>query len=131
MQTIFKGFIMGLDLSINVQVESYHLTHNLCELCSKVPVGKHKKYISVTEFEYEELNLYDVLWRGDEHNLDTPSDMKEYLLEGLNYLEKNYNSLSKYNPDNGWGHIDRVIKVVEALIKDASIYPGAYLQYDR
>jgi hypothetical protein len=96
-----------------------------------VPVGEHKKYTSVTEWEYENLTLYDILWRADEHCLYSPSDIKEYLVKGLDYLEENYGDLSKYNPENNWGHIDGVIKVVKALIRDSNIYPEATLHHCR
>jgi hypothetical protein len=63
--------------------------------------------------------------------LDTLSDIREYLLTGLNYLEENYDDLSKYNPDNGWGHIDGVISIIRSLLKDAKIHPEASLNFSR
>ena len=122
---------MSLDLSINVQVAHYSLTHNLNTLCSHIPVGTTTKYTSATDSEQEELSLYSILWRADEHCLYTPNDIREYLITGLTYLETNYNDLLQYNPDNGWGHIDQVIEVTRKLIADCRIYPDASLHHCR
>ena len=122
---------MSLDLSINVEVASYNLTHNLGELASKVPVGTTIRYISATKHEEKELSLYDILWRADQNGLYTPSDIREYLITGLQYLKENYDDLLQYNPSNSWGHIDNLIEVTSKLIADCAIYPDASLHHCR
>ena len=122
---------MSLDLSINVQVAHYNLTHNLGLLASHIPVGTTTKYTSSNTTEQEELSLYSILWEADEHCLYSPSDIREYLITGLTYLETNYDDLLQYNPKNGYGNIDQIIEVTRKLIADCRIYPEAQLHHCR
>ena len=122
---------MSLDLSINVQVAHYNITHNLTEMASHIPVGQIETYQSATESTLKPISLYDVLWRADESFLYTPSDIREYLITGLTYLETNYDDLLQYQPDNGWGHIDNLVEVTRKLIADCRIYPDAQLHHCR
>ena len=125
---------MSLDLSVNIRVNNHSLTHNLTKLASHVPVGTQKRYTGSNSDDYEmyDLSLYDVLWHGDEHSIYTLSDIREYLIIALEYLNNNYEDLSQYNSENGWGNIDNVINVVSNLIKDCNIYDNdAYLEFCR
>ena len=122
---------MSLDLTINVQVAHYNLTHNLGSLTSHVPVGTVDSYSSPTKYIPVEISLYDILWRADEHCLYSPSDIHEYLITGLTYMQTNYGDLLQYNPENSWGNIDQVIEVVKKLIADCAIYPEAQLHHCR
>ena len=122
---------MSLDLSLNVQVAHYSLTHNLNTLCSHVPVGTVTKYTSATDSRQEEISLYNILWEADEHCLYTPKDIEPYLITGLAYLVAHYDDLLQYNPSNSWGNIDQVEKVVRKLVVDCKIYPHADLHHCR
>ena len=89
-----------------------NITHNLGKMASKVPITEPlvaKKY----------RNLYYIMWRPDEFFQNKLSglftdkirlkDVREYLEEALEYLLSHEKQLSKYNPENGWGHYENFV----------------------
>lgn len=110
-----------------------NITHNLNKMASKVPITEplvSKKY----------RNLYYIMWRPDEffkNSWDIPADkirlkdVREYLEEALGYLLSHENQLSKYNPENGWGHYENLVYCLPQYIRACYKWPNAVLEIDR
>ena len=92
---------MGLDISFNNTVVSVHLTHNLTTMA---------KHISCNNG----LTLYDVLWRGNDHNILISDDIEEHLLTALKYMTVNKDNLVQFNPSNGWGLLTTYIMLLKS-----------------
>lgn len=94
---------MSLDVDLMVtkptSVYSANITHNL---------GKMAAAVQVTD----ELTLYDILWRPEEHNLKFAKDIADLLHEGWKMLLSNPTEYSKYNPENGWGNFEGLVRFV-------------------
>jgi len=110
---------MSLDLTLCVKVHNMNLTHNLTSMASHVEVGK------------DDLTLYDVLWRPDEHYMYHADDILPYVRTGLKELLHNPSKYEMYNPTNGWGSYDTLVKQVTELLFQLELHPQAYLQPDR
>lgn len=110
-----------------------NITHNLCEMAAHVHIYEPrvaKKY----------RNLYYVMWRPDEffkNGWDIPpekielKDVRSYLEEALEYLLSHEKQLSKYNPENGWGHYENFVYCLPQYIRACYKWPNAVLEIDR
>ena len=111
-----------------------NITHNLGKMASKIPITEPlvaKKY----------RNLYYIMWRPDEFfknkllGLFTDKirlkDVREYLQEALEYLLSHEKQLSKYNPENGWGHYENFVYCLPQYIRACYKWPNAVLEIDR
>lgn len=89
-----KGDGMSLDVDLMVtqpvSVYSENITHNLGKMADDVVLSNGK-------------NLYQVLWRPDEHGWKFARDISEMLDEGWNILLSDPERFRKFNPENGWG----------------------------
>lgn len=85
---------MSLDVYLTqvqpTQVFEHNITHNLTKMASQVALSNGK-------------NLYEVLWRPDEHGFQYAKDIADLLDEGWNILQADPEFFSQFNPDNGWG----------------------------
>ena len=85
---------MSLDVDLMVtqpvSVYSENITHNLGKMADDVVLSNGK-------------NLYQVLWRPDEHGWKFARDISEMLDEGWNILLSDPERFRKFNPENGWG----------------------------
>jgi hypothetical protein len=94
---------MSLDVSLMVtkpvSVYDNNITHNLAKMASEVKLSNG-------------LNLYDVLWRPDEHELELAEDIAELLDEGWNILLSQPERFEPLNPENGWGNYDNLCRFV-------------------
>lgn len=90
---------MSLDVYLMVTkptcVYDANITHNLSKMASAVQVT-------------DELTLYDILWRPEEHNLKFAKDIADLLHKGWAMLLSNPMEYSKYNPENGWGDYEEL-----------------------
>ena len=94
---------MSLDVSLMVakpvSVYDNNITHNLAKMAEQVELANG-------------LNLYQVLWRPDEHQLVLAKDIAELLDEGWNILLSEPDRFKQHNPENGWGNYDNLCKFV-------------------
>lgn len=110
-----------------------NITHNLGKMASKVPITEPlvaKKY----------RNLYYIMWRPNEFFKNggdiSPEkielkDVRDYLEEALEYLLSHEKQLSKYNPENGWGHYENFVYCLPQYIRACYKWPNAILEIDR
>jgi hypothetical protein len=78
-----------------------------------------------------EAELYYPLWRPDQVNAKTAADLKPLLEAGLLKLKANPGYFLKYNPPNGWGNYDALVKFVEEYLNACILYPDATIDVSR
>ena len=103
---------MSLDVYLKanrlVNVHEGNITHNLNKMA-------------------KEAGLYEYLWRPEEVGITRSSQLIRPLKKGLNELKRHPEKYAKFNPDNGWGDYDGLVKFVEGYLnacinnKDATI----------
>lgn len=83
---------LDVDLMVTQPVSIYsdNITHNLTKMAAEVKLSN-------------DLTLYDVLWRPDEHSLKYARDIADLLDEGWNILLSDPEKYQAFNPENGWG----------------------------
>lgn len=110
-----------------------NITHNLGKMASKVPITEN--FVSK-----KHRNLYYIMWRPDEFfkdKCDLPADkiclkdVKRYLEEALEYILSHEKQLSKYNPENGWGHYENFVYCLPQYIRACYKWPNAVLEISR
>lgn len=94
---------MSLDVDLMVtkpvSVYSANITHNLGKMAKAVELSNN-------------LTLYDVLWRPEEHGLCVARDISELLDEGFNILLSDPVKYKQYTPENHWGSYDGLVDFV-------------------
>jgi len=101
-----------------VEVYDANITHNLNIMAAKCIVAPN-------------LSLYNVLWRPDEHELVYARDIIEHLTNGLDDLISNPEFYKQFNPENGWGSYDGLVKFVDDYLNACIENPAATLEVSR
>jgi hypothetical protein len=101
---------MSLDVYLKemreVSIYDANITHNL---------GKMAK----------EAGIYMALWRPDEIGIAKAADLIEPLAEGLRKLVSDPDRFKAFNPENGWGSYDSLVKFVREYLDACIENPNA------
>lgn len=100
-----------MDENTNTVFE-YNITHNLNSMAQAV-------------------GIYESLWRPEEIGITKARQLIEPLRQGLHELKLNPDLYKQFNPDNGWGSYDGLVKFVEAYLNACYEYPDADVHADR
>lgn len=106
-----------------------NITHNLGKMASHVPI----EWTDECGNKYKS-SLYYVMWRPDEILPSTKiklKDVREPLEIGFQYLLAHEKELSKYNPENGWGHYENFVHCLPEYIRACYKWPNAVLEVSR
>lgn len=94
---------MSLDINLMVtkpcSVYSDNITHNLAPMADAVVLSNGK-------------NLYQIIWRPNEHGYTKAIDILSLLHEGLVELMCFPEKYKPYKPENNWGSYDGLVKFV-------------------
>ena len=107
-----------------------NVTHN-CNKCAAEVKLKTPEKIKDNIYQYTELTLFDVLWRGNEHNIIQAKEMIPYVKEGLNELINNVKFYQQFDSPNGYGNVFSLIRFCVILLACCKDYPEAYLEFSR
>lgn len=91
---------------------SDNITHNLGLMAKKAGIYKH-------------------LWRPEEIGITIAKELINPLRNGLHKLKSNPDVFKKYNPDNGWGTYEILVKFVEDYLDACYKYPDAEVEVSR
>ena len=95
-----------------------NITHNMNKMAEHVPVS-------------DALNLYNVLWRPEESNLNTTDDIFDYVTTGVKYMIEHKDELLQYNPDNGWGDYDALLNFARCVGNACLLNPECEIEANR
>lgn len=96
----------------------YNITHNLNKMAMEVKL--HTGH-----------TLYEYLWRPDELGLTIALPLIAPLKEGLAQLEFAPEHFKKFNPENGWGNYEGLVKFVKAYLSACEKHPQARIHISR
>ena len=101
---------MSLDVYLTVtkptDVFQWNITHNL---------GKMAR----------EAGIYEALWRPEEIGIEYARQLILPLTKGLEVLKNHPEDLRKFNPENGWGTYEGLVKFVEKYLEACIVHPDA------
>lgn len=89
-----------------------NITHNLGKMATEAGIYKH-------------------LWRPEELHIATALELIEPLQKGLDLLLSDPNRFKKFNPENGWGSYDGLVKFVSKYIEACKENPDAEISVSR
>ena len=96
--------------------EYFHmnLTHNLTEMADKCKIEGN----CVHNIGKDSVSLYDLLWHPkDNLNIEVPTlDYLECVMACYKSLLKNSAHFKEYNPKNGWGSYEQLVKRTKQYI---------------
>ena len=112
---------LDIDLMVTEPVSKwqYNITHNLGKMAGACVVGVNG------------LTLYDVLWRPEEHGLYFARELAQYLEEGYMNLTSHPEVYKEYNPENGWGSYEGLVKFVYEYWQACKQYPDSEVRANR
>ena len=107
---------MSLDVTLKAlritEVFECNITHNLGEMADAAGIYKH-------------------LWRPEEIGISKAADLIRPLNAGLHKLKDDPEKYKCYNPRNGWGEYDSLVKFVEKYIAACIKNPDATISISR
>lgn len=113
---------MSLDVDLMVtkptSVYGGNITHNLGKMAGEVNLSN-------------DLTLYDILWRPDEHGLKFAREISELLHEAFNILLSEPEHFKQFNPENGWGSYEGLVDFVYKYRNACWDNPDAELRVSR
>lgn len=79
---------------------SANITHNLNQMAMHVPIM----------FKGRPTTLYYICWRPEEINASTTDEILPALIDGICYMVHHRFKLMEFNPENGWGTYEGLMK---------------------
>jgi hypothetical protein len=104
--------VVAIQSSESDQVYSANITHNLNKMASEV-------------------GIYEYLWRPDEIGVDRASRLVAPLRDGLALLQTKPEQFKRFNPSNGWGTYEGLVKFVRDYLVACEQYPEAEVSVSR
>ena len=78
-----------------------------------------------------EAGIYEYLWRPDEIGITKAKELIDPLRQGLHNLKKEPERYKKFNPENGWGSYEGLVKFVDNYLNACYEYPDADIEVSR
>lgn len=107
---------MSLDVYLNAvrptTVYTRNITHNMGRMAEAAGIYKH-------------------IWRPEELNIKTAGELIEPLTEGLARLKANPVHFRQFNPANGWGNYENLVKFVDEYLDACIADPDATIEVSR
>jgi hypothetical protein len=79
----------------------------------------------------EEAGIYHYLWRPDIMMISTAGELIEPLHIGLTLLQGQPDRFKAFNPENGWGDYDGLVRFVSDYLSACEKYPMAKVSVSR
>lgn len=116
------------------QVYWGNITHNLAKMANEAglydALWRPFKLLDNYKLEYEEI-VKDYEYDFEENNIVRAKDISTQVQIGLNNLINNKKSLTKFNPDNGFGDYQGLIKLVKEYLVELLSHPDAIITVSR
>jgi len=97
-----------------VRAEYYdaNITHNLGEMADRA-------------------GIYRALWRPDENGFERAEQLIEPLEKGLALLQSDPDRFRAFNPENGWGSYEGLVRFTQNYLAACREYPTATIHVSR
>lgn len=74
---------------------------------------------------------YDEEYKFEEENPSQAFEIIPYLKNGIENLKENPEYFKKFNPSNGWGSYEGLLKFAEEYLKASETFPNAIIEISR
>jgi hypothetical protein len=78
-----------------------------------------------------ECGIYDVVWRPETSGVSHANQLIAPLQEAITKLKSDPEHYKKFNPPNGWGTYEGLLKFLEQYLQACLEYPDALVQVSR
>ena len=78
-----------------------------------------------------EAGLYEPLWRPEEIGITHASQLIDPLREGLTHLLAEPDRMQEFNPENGWGTYEGLIRFTAGYLAACEQWPDAVIEVSR
>ena len=75
--------------------------------------------------------IYKLLWRPEEIGITKASEVIEPLRIGISVLKSDPEKFKKFNPENGWGSYEILVRFAEEYLKSCEENPDADISVSR
>jgi hypothetical protein len=79
----------------------------------------------------DQAGIYKALWRPEELGFTKAGELVPLLREGLDKLQVAPDFYRKFNPENGWGDYDGLVRFVTNYLAACERYPDATIRISR
>lgn len=109
---------MSLDVTLYLDVDAGGAEPKRCRLFEA-------NYTHNCNRMADEAGIYGYVWRPDENNVETASDLIEPLRSGIEKMKEYPEKFIALNPENGWGSYDTFLPWLERYLDACMEYPKA------
>ena len=78
-----------------------------------------------------EAGIYDCLWRPDENGYTHAHQIIPHLEKGIERLKSDRQRFEQFNPANGWGDYDGLVRFAQECLEACQTYPTALIEVSR
>lgn len=112
-------------------VYSANITHNLNQMATAAGIYEAlwRPYLLKTEIDFGD--DYQAEWEFEDSQTILAQELIPLLEKGLESLLSKPESYKKFNPENGWGSYDGLVRFVEKYLTACKEYPEAIVKTDR
>ena len=111
-------------MSLDIYIKSSEKEEHICECPTCYNEHKCESYPEIAHFNIthnlgkmaDACGVYDCVWRPDEHSINTCKQMIEPLRLGILRLQEDPEKYKAFNPSNGWGSYEGLIKVLSEYL---------------
>ena len=109
-----------------------YLHQPACDKCGQRASGGYSANITHNLNEMADAaGFYMALWRPEEIGIKTAAELLPLLRAGLTELVADPARFLAFNPENGWGSYNNLVKFVRAYIVACEMYPDATVEVSR
>lgn len=125
---------MSLDISLYGPTETVEC---VCSCCEHVHTRQSRECYFDANITHnltrmaDAAGIYKHLWRPEEIGITKASQLIEPLRIGLELLQSDRKVFEIFNPENGWGSYDGLVKFVSNYLEACESYPEAEVYASR
>lgn len=130
-----RGKNMGLAVMLIEKKASKHVC--ICSDCGTEHTTSYPETLFSKSITHnltkmaEEAGIYGILWHPETNGIETASDMIPELTEGLRKLIEDPIKFQVFNPENGWGSYNVLVKFVDEYLQACLKHRDAIVVADR
>lgn len=94
---------------VPVNVFDINITHNLAEMADKA-------------------GIYKALWRAEKNKYKNAKQLISPIKKAIKELESNPDKYKNYNPKNGWGSYETLLKSLKKILEACIKHPKAKIE---
>jgi hypothetical protein len=102
-----------------------YLENDPCPHCGIAPQGFDANITHNLIKMAKEAGIYFCLWRPEELDMETASEIVPHLKHGLSIMKDQPSKFRKYDSPNGWGTYDDFVPWIEKYISACEKMPDA------